>query len=193
MVGIRVTKGQFMINFGFSYVGLIYLVMLFIPNGIWAKNKPEGYDEHEKRENKVLLAFERAGEVLLCCLGLIFKDTNIRPGSLWIGWLIASFIAMVLYEFYWIRYFKSPKTLADMYSSFAGFPVAGASLPVVAFFLLGIYASNIFLIGASIIMGIGHIGIHLQDEPGTSDPHRYRKFREGSCGHLPAKLRTSAP
>ncbi len=156
------SKGQFMINFGFSYVGLIYLVMLFIPNGIWAKNKPEGYDEHEKRENKVLLAFERAGEVLLCCLGLIFKDTNIRPGSLWIGWLIASFIAMVLYEFYWIRYFKSPKTLADMYSSFAGFPVAGASLPVVAFFLLGIYASNIFLIGASIIMGIGHIGIHLQ-------------------------------
>ena len=151
-----------MINFGFSYVGLIYLAMLFIPNGIWAKNRPEGYAEHEKKENKILLAFERAGEVLLCCMALIFKDTNIRPGSLWIGWLIASFLAMVLYEFYWIRYFKSPKKLADMYSSFAGFPVAGASLPVAAFFLLGIYASNIFLIGASVIMGVGHIGIHLQ-------------------------------
>lgn len=151
-----------MINLGFSYVGLIYLAMLFIPNGIWAKNQPEGYADQARKENKILLAFERAGEVLLCCMALIFKDTNIRPGSLWIGWLIASFLAMVLYELYWIRYFKSPKTLADMYSSFAGFPVAGASLPVVAFFLLGIYASNIFLIGASVIMGVGHIGIHLQ-------------------------------
>ena len=52
--------------------------------------------------------------------------------------------------------------MADMYSSFAGFPVAGASLPVIAFFLLGIYASNIFLILASVFLGIGHIGIHLQ-------------------------------
>jgi pimeloyl-ACP methyl ester carboxylesterase/uncharacterized membrane protein len=151
-----------MINFGFSYVGLIYLAMLFIPNGIWAKNQPSGYEEESKKENKILLAFERAGEVLLCVMALIFKDTNVRPGSLWLGWLILSFAAMVLYEIYWIRYFKSAKTLADMYSSIAGFPVAGASLPVIAFFLLGIYASNIFLIGASVIMGIGHIGIHMQ-------------------------------
>ena len=151
-----------MINFGFSYVGLIYLAMLFIPNGIWTKNKPQGYEEYEKRENKILLAFERTGEVLLCCLALIFKDTNIRPGSWWIGWLIASFLMMVLYEFYWLRYFRSKKTMADMYSSFMGFPVAGATLPVLAFFLLGIYASNIFIIIASFIMGIGHIGIHLQ-------------------------------
>ena len=71
-----------MINLGFSYVGLIYLAMLFIPNGIWAKNQPEGYAEQEKKENKILLAFERTGEVLLCCMALIFKDTNIRPGSL---------------------------------------------------------------------------------------------------------------
>ena len=151
-----------MINFGFSYVGLIYLAMLFIPNGIWTKNKPEGYEEFSKTENKILLAFERAGEVLLCCLGLIFKDTNIRPGSWWIGWLIASFLLMVLYELYWVRYFRSKKKMADMYSSFAGFPVAGATLPVLAFFLLGIYAANIFIIIASVIMGIGHIGIHLQ-------------------------------
>lgn len=151
-----------MINFGFSYVGLIYLAMLFIPNGIWAKNQPEGYAEDAKKENKILLAFERTGEVMLTVMALIFKDTNVRPGSLWLGWLILSFAAMVLYEIYWIRYFKSPKTLADMYSALAGFPVAGASLPVIAFFLLGIYASNIFLIGASVIMGIGHIGIHIQ-------------------------------
>ena len=89
-----------MINFGFSYVGLIYLAMLFIPNIIWAKNKPEGYEEYAKNENRILLFFERAGEVLVSCLVLVISDTNIRPTSWWIGWLIASFLCMVLYEFY---------------------------------------------------------------------------------------------
>ncbi|MEZ0536610.1 hypothetical protein ACAG39_05075 [Caldicellulosiruptoraceae bacterium PP1] len=32
---------------GFSYVGLVYLLMLFIPNLVWAKNPPIDYDtEH---------------------------------------------------------------------------------------------------------------------------------------------------
>ena len=48
-----------------------------------------------------------------------------------------------------------------MYSSFAGFPVAGASLPVIAAFLLGLYSGNLIMIAVSIILGIGHIGIHL--------------------------------
>jgi hypothetical protein len=34
-------------------------------------------------------------------------------------------------------------------------------LPVAAFFLLGVYGRNIFMIVSTIILGIGHIGIHL--------------------------------
>jgi len=49
----------------------------------------------------------------------------------------------------------------DMYSSFIGIPVAGATLPVLAFLCLGIYGKNVFLIISTIILGIGHIGIHL--------------------------------
>ena len=148
-------------HFGFSYIGLIFLLMLFIPNGIWAKNLPKDYEEFSKNENKLLLIFERIGEVLVSTLVLIFADCNVRIHSLWIGWLVLAIILMVLYECYWARYFKSEKTMADMYSSFAGFPVAGASLPVIAVLFLGIYACNIFIIAASIILGIGHIGIHL--------------------------------
>lgn len=51
--------------------------------------------------------------------------------------------------------------MKDMYSSILGIPVAGATLPVLAFLLLGVYGKNIFLIFSSIILGIGHIGIHL--------------------------------
>ena len=148
-------------NFGFSYVGLIYLAMLFVPNFFWTKNKPENYDKYAKNENKALRILENVGQVLVTCIVLIFRDFNIRLGSWRIVWLILSFIAMVLYEIYWIRYFKSEKSMKDFFSSLLGIPVAGAALPVIAFLLLGTYGKNILLIIATIILGIGHIGIYI--------------------------------
>ena len=148
-------------NFGFSYVGLIYLVMLMLPNIIWTKNQPKDYEKYVGNENKVLLTFERVGEVLVSCAALVFSDFNMKPWSSWSWWLVVSFALMVLYEIYWIRYFKSGKTMKDFYSSILGIPVAGATLPVLAFLLLAVYGKNIILGAAVIILGIGHIGIHL--------------------------------
>ena len=68
---------------------------------------------------------------------------------------------MILYEAFWIRYFRSKKTMADFYSSLLGIPVAGATLPVFAFGLLAIYGRNTLLLIAVMVLGIGHIGIHL--------------------------------
>lgn len=77
-------------HFGFSYTGLVFLIMMMTPNLLWAKNKEL--------------------------------------------WLLAACILMLLYEVYWIRYFRSAKTMRDFYSSLLGVPVAGAMLPVAAFF-----------------------------------------------------------
>jgi len=149
------------IHFGFSYIGLIFLLMLIIPNIIWSKNKPKNYDKYVKKENKILLIFERIGEMLVTCTSLIFSDFNINKISNWSSILLIAFILMILYEIYWIRYFKSSKTMRDMYISLLGIPVAGATLPIIAFLLLGIYGKNVFLITSTIILGIEHIGIHL--------------------------------
>lgn len=147
-------------DFGFSYVEAIFLIMLFAPNLIWTKNKPSDYDEYVKNENRILSVLERVGQILVVCFSLIFTDFNVRF-SWQIIILIMAFALMVLYEIYWIRYFKSEKRMRDMYSGFLGIPVAGATLPVLAFLLLGIYGKNIPLIIATLILGIGHIGIHL--------------------------------
>ena len=112
-------------------------------------------------ENRVLLILERTGEAAVIALCLIFPDFNVRPINSWSIFLLIAAILMVLYELYWIRYFKSNKTMEDFYSSFLGVPVAGATLPVAAFGLLAVYGKNIFLGIAVIILGIGHIGIHL--------------------------------
>lgn len=165
-------------NLGFSYTGLIFLLMLMIPNIIWTKFQPQDYEYYAKNENKVLQILERAGESLSSIIALIFTDFNINALSLWTLWLAAAFLLMILYEIYWIRYFRSKRTMADFYSSLLGVPVAGATLPIAAFFLLAIYGKNLFLLISVIILGIGHIGIHLG--------HR----KESQNEHLPADRRS---
>ena len=142
-------------NFGFSFLGLLFLIMLFVPNMIWSNYKPIGYDEFSKKENRVLLIFERIGEILVTCL-VLFSDMKFN----WSLILAIAFVLMVVYEMYWVRYFKSNHTMNDMYSSFLSIPLPGATLPVLAILLLGIYANNIILVISALILGIGHIGIH---------------------------------
>ncbi len=147
-------------QFGFSYVGLIFLVMLMVPNLIWTKHQPKDYEKYVKNENKLLLALERIGEVLVSAAALVFADFNWKSWSAWSWWLIAAFALMLLYEFFWLRYFRSEKTMRDFYRSLLGIPVAGATLPVLAFLLLAIYGKNPILGAAVVILGVGHIGIH---------------------------------
>lgn len=160
-------------HFGFSYVGLIYLVLLTLPNIIWTRNQPKNYDKYVSNENKVLLALERVGEVLVSGIVLIFSDFNIKQWSNQTWWLIISFVLMVLYEIYWVRYFKSEKTMRDFYSSLLGIPVAGATLPVMAFMLLAIYGRNVVLAVAVLILGVGHIGIHFMHRRELEDEEKF--------------------
>lgn len=147
-------------HFGFSYIGGIFLALLFIPNFLWAKNQPRDYDP--SGESPLLLALERMGQVLVTTLSLCLADRNLRPWSAWSGWLLAAGLLMALYEGFWLRYFRGEHTLEDFYGSFWGVPVAGATLPVLAALCLGVYRKSLWLILAAVILGIGHIGIHFQ-------------------------------
>ena len=135
--------------------------MLFIPNFMWTKNKPEGYDGLTKNENRILLALERVGEAAVTALMLIFSSNDVRGVDGRLAWLAAAFVLMVLYEIFWIRYFRSEKTMKDFYGSLLGIPVPGATLPVIAVLLVAVYGKNPYLFAAGVILGIGHIGIHL--------------------------------
>ena len=66
-------------HFGFSYVGLIFLILLFVPNVFWTKHMPKGYTA--AGENKALQGLERAGEVLTSCCVLIFSYFNFHGWS----------------------------------------------------------------------------------------------------------------
>lgn len=106
---------------GFSYVGLFFLLMLIVPNLIWTKRKPQGYSA--EKENRFLALLERAGEALTTCCALMFSDFNLREWSKWSWWLVTALVLMIMYEIWWVRYFKSERRLSDFYSSFFGIPV----------------------------------------------------------------------
>ena len=148
-------------QFGFSIVGVVFLAMLFVPNIKWAKHQPLGYDEISKRESKVFLALERVGQVLTTCSAVVF----VCPQGFsfpWLLWLIAAFALLLLYELAWARYFSGGEKLDGMYQPLGPIPVPIATLPVAAFVLLGIWYQSPIAVIAAVILGIGHIGIHLE-------------------------------
>ena len=148
-------------RFGFSIAGVVFLAMLFIPNIKWAKSQPLGYEELSRRENRTLLMFERAGQVLATCSSVVFVCP--QGFSLpWLLWLIVAFLLMLLYEAAWTRYFKGEERLDGMYQPLGPIPVPIASLPVAALALLGIWYQSPITVIAALILGIGHVGIHLE-------------------------------
>ena len=155
-------------QFGFSIVGVVFLLMLFVPNIRWAKNQPSGYEKIASHENKVLLAFERVGQVLTTCSAIVF----VCPQGFalpWLLWLMAAFALMLLYELAWLRYFHDGERLDGMYRTLGPIPVPIASLPVAAFVLLGIWYQSTIAVIAAVILSIGHIGIHLGHPRELSD------------------------
>jgi len=135
------------------------MIMIQVPNIMWARRKPDGYDP--TGENKMLLFVERIGQILCTTAILIFNDTVPRKWEPWLAWFISSALLMLLYEGFWIRFFRGGRTLRDFYRPFLGIPAPGATLPVTAFLLLGVYGRLIWLVAASIILSVGHIGIHM--------------------------------
>ena len=146
---------------GFSYIGAAFLLMLFVPNIIWAIRKPAGYDQLAKTENKILLWLERIGQVATVVTAVMFSDFNPTGFSAWTVWLLASCLCMILYEAAWVRYFCN-RSLKTFYGRFMFIPLPLAILPILAFLFLGIYGKVIWLIISVIILGIGHIGIHFR-------------------------------
>jgi len=159
-------KGPF--SPGICVAGIIFLLMLFIPNILWIKRRPEGYDEYAKHENRFLGILEKTGEVGAVALLAAFRDFDpfivTGKNGTYISCLnlelVLIFVLMILYEIYWIRYFKSGRRMSDFYRGICGIPLAGASIPCICLFIFAVYGRNIAMAAVALAMSIGHIGIH---------------------------------
>lgn len=153
---------------GFSITGLIYLVMYLIPKLIWEKKYPVK-ELLEHTENKVMPALAKYGQIAVIVALLLFKSSDpyikVLPEGVYFDWTIiiwsAAGILMNLYLIRGIVCICSKRKRRDLYSFFAGFPVAGALLPALTAFLLSLYSMNLILMAVSVIWGTGFIGTRI--------------------------------
>jgi len=147
-------------DFRFSVLGIAYLVMLMAPNILWARLRNEKQTSAAV-ENGPLVFLERLGQVGMT-VGLLFAPATPPPGPVRIALLVASLLALALYELAWSRYFRSPRTLADLYRALGPIPLALAILPVVGIALLALYEMHLVLLVCAAILGVGHISLSSQ-------------------------------
>ena len=61
-------------DFGFCITGVVFLLMLFVPNIMWTrKGNQSDTLKVQKKKNKVLLMFERIGQVIVSTSLVIFQ------------------------------------------------------------------------------------------------------------------------
>lgn len=155
-------------TFGFSYIGCIFLLLLFVPNIIFMKHLPENYADFTAREDRILHLLERTGEVGITMLLPVTKNFNLRLTP-WVAWLIAAFALMLSYELWWHRYFKGEPTYERLLSGFLGVPLAGAVLPSAALALLAVYGKSPQVALFVIPFAYAHIRIFMQHKKELSN------------------------
>lgn len=135
----------------FNVFGLIFIVVIMIPNVVFAIKRKDGFDN--KWDNKFVEFIEQAGR--FGCFG--FMIFNI-PGT-WFGWwsdeafalyLIIDGILVMLYCAIWIICFKKNSVFRAL---------ALSVIPSVLFLFSGIISRSVLLTVASVLFAPSHIAI----------------------------------
>ena len=133
----------------FNIFGLIFIVVILIPNIIFATKWKDGFDI--KWKNKYVEVMEQVGR--FGCFG--FMVINI-PGT-WFGWwsdeafalyLIEDGILVTIYCATWIIYFKKSSVFRAL---------ALSIIPSILFLFSGIMSRSVLLIIATVLFAPSHI------------------------------------
>lgn len=135
----------------FNIFGMIFIVIIMIPNIIYAMKCKEGFEN--RWNNKLVEIMEQIGR--FGCLG--FMIINI-PGT-WFGWwsdeafaiyLIVDVILIALYSLIWMVCFKKNTIFKALSLSI---------IPSIIFLFSGIMSRSVLLIVSSILFAPSHIMI----------------------------------
>lgn len=135
----------------FNVFGLIFILIIMIPNIIFAIQCKDGFGN--KRTNKYVEVMEQVGR--FGCFG--FMIVNI-PGT-WFGWwsdeafslyLIVDAVLVMLYCAVWMICFKKNSLFRAL---------ALSVIPSILFFFSGIMSRSVLLIIAAIVFAPSHIAI----------------------------------
>ena len=136
---------------GFSWVnifGLIFVVLLLIPNIIYALKYKDMQNKCTNRFMNILEQIGRYGCMVFMVLNLGMKEFGYASAGAFLVYMFGNAGLMAAYWIIWAMYFKKPVFWKQ---------IALAVIPVCMFLLSGITMLHYLLILFAVIFGTGHI------------------------------------
>ena len=131
-----------------NILGLIIIVLIMIPNIIYAVKYKDQQNICDNQFMNILEQIGRYGCIVLMILNIGINEPGFRSIEMFLTYLIGNAVLIISYMIVWVMYFKKQKF---------GKQIALAVIPTVIFLLCGITMMHWLLIIFGIIFGIGHI------------------------------------
>lgn len=134
--------------------GLIFMVLLLIPNIIYAVKFQENSTPCPNRAMNILEQIGRYASMLLMVFHIGIAEFGFSSVNAFLCYLLGNLILLLLYWVIWMMYFIEQSR---------GKSLALAVIPTLMFLLSGVTLRHILLIISSVVFGIGHIYITYQN------------------------------
>lgn len=139
---------------GFSYMGLIVVCVILLPNLLFMAFPPKNVPEGLKDENILLTVMERAGQVGFIIIPIISYryfsgiDFNIFPGIM--------IFSAIMYYGLWIRYFVRGREFCLLFKPLGFIPVPMAVFPIIYMIFAAIWLQHMWMGAAAVVFAVGH-------------------------------------
>lgn len=143
-------------RFGFSWIGVVFLAVFFLPNMIRMAKTRSAYPPESV--NMRSAGLERLGIVLMCAAAITCAPLQLSTDMPHPELLIGATVIAAGYLIWWFWSAAKRKSEKDE-PSCGGVPLPGALAATCAFLLLGFYAQDLLLIVCTLFFTIGDIGV----------------------------------
>lgn len=134
--------------------GLIIVILLLIPNIIYAVKYPNQRNKCTSKIMNILEQIGRYGCMFLMIFNIGIAEFGFSSIGMFLVYSIGSIVLMIAYWIIWILFFINPSSKRQM---------ALAAIPTILFLLTGITMKHYLLILTGLFFGIGHFYVTYQN------------------------------
>lgn len=139
---------------GFSYIGLIVVCVILLPNLLFMAFPPQNVPLGLKGGNILLTVMERAGQVGFIIIPIIsYSYFSGIAFNIFTGIMIFS---AIMYYGLWIRYFVRGREFYLLFKPLGVIPVPMAVFPIIYMLFSAIWLRHMWLGAAAVIFAVGH-------------------------------------
>ncbi len=155
------------------YLGFLIPLAVLLPNLLYVffppRNVPTSASEPASRNDKVMQALERLGQVACFVLPVFYAIP--APDGVGVAMLVLMGGALLLYYAGWARYLLRGRDVRTLYSPMLGMPLPMAVTPVIYFLAAAALLYSWLLMLGALILATGHLYISRQSWQRASGRH----------------------